>query len=198
MPTFNIEPLAPSQIRELYAQLLVPSFPVDELKPLKMIEAALSRGEYVCYGAMDGEEALAAAFFVKIVREGRTIMLVDYFAVRADRRCLGIGGRFLQKLMAGPLKGLDAVLLEVDEPACADTPAERTHRERRLRFYLRNGLIDTAARATVYGVTFRLLYLPVGRPLSPDEARRMYAQLYHAVLPPEIYRQRVFIEGYDG
>lgn len=198
MQTFQISPLSLPQVRAIYPILLAPTFPENELKPLGMIERALKRDEYLCYGAMDGDTALAAAFFVKIVRDGGTLMLFDYLAVREDLRCQGIGGRFLQGLLAGPLQGLDAVLLEVDEPACADTEAERDLRNRRLHFYLRNGLHDTHALATVYGVTYRILCLPVGDPLSPDQARRMYAALYHAILPDEIYRERVFIEGYDG
>lgn len=197
MLSFQIETLSAGQVRALYAQLLVPAFPVSELKPLAMIEAALDRGEYVCYGAMADGAALAAAYFVKIAPEDRVIMLFDYFAVREDMRCRGLGGQFLQSLMAGPLKDMDAVLLEVDEPACADTPEERRLRERRLGFYLRHGLHDTGALATVYDVTFRILSLPVGKPLSTDEARRMYARIYRAVLPPHIYRKRVFIEGLD-
>ena len=197
MQSFHVNRLSLAQVRSAYAALLIPAFPEDELKPLRMIEQALGRGEYLCYGASHGDDVLAAAFFVRICREGRTLMLFDYFVVREDLRCRGLGSRFLQALIEGPLKGEAAILLEVDEPSCAETPGEEEIRNRRLAFYLRNGLVDTGAMATVYGVTYRILCLNAQSVPTPDEARRLYAALYHAVLPPQIYRQRVFIEGFD-
>ena len=72
----------------------------------------------------------------------------------------------MRGLIAGPfLADADAVLLEVDEPDAAVTPEELDTRNRRLAFYLRNGLHDSGVRADVYGVTYRLLTLPAGREL---------------------------------
>lgn len=193
MQSFRVEALSLEQVRAVYPVQLANTFPENELKPLRMIERALERDEYVCYGAMDGGKALGVAFFVKI----GTLMLLDYLAVSREIRNQGIGGRFLQALMDGPLNGAGAVLLETDEPSRADDEQERVIREHRLSFYLRNGLRDSGVLATVYSVTYRLLTLPVGAALSPDEVRAAYARLYHAILPPEIYRERVFIEGYD-
>ena len=197
MPDFQIVNLTLEQVRKVYPEQMVPAFPVDELKPLKMIEQALARGEYLCLGAANGDEVLAIAFFVRIVREGRTLMLFDYFAVREDLRDRGLGGRFLRGLIAEPfIADADAVLLEVDEPDAADTPQELDTRSRRLAFYLRNGLRDTGEHAHVYGVTYRLLTLPTGGALTPDEVRGTYAALYHSFLPDHLYRRWVFIEGY--
>ena len=194
---FDIVNLTLDQVRRVYPEQIVPAFPEDELKPLKMIEQALHRGEYLCLGAADGDDVLAIAFFVKIAREGRKLMLFDYFAVREDLRDRGLGGRFLRGLIDGPfLAEADAVLLEVDEPDAAGNPEELETRSRRLAFYLRNGLHDTGEHAHVYGVTYRLLTLPAGRHLTPDEVRRTYAALYHSFLSDALYRKWVFIEGY--
>lgn len=194
MQTIRILPLTLAQIRAAYPVLLVPAFPENELKPLRMIEGALKRGEYVCYGALAGDDIQAVAFFVRIEAGGGRLMLFDYLAVREDLRCQGLGGRFLRALIDGPLKGQGTVLLEVDEPSRADTPEERALRVRRLHFYLRNGLHDTAVLATVYGAAYRILTLPGSGALTPEEVRGLYAELYHAILPPEVYAQRVFIE----
>ena len=197
MPDFEIIHLTLEQVRRVYTEQMVPAFPEDELKPLKMIEQALARGEYLCLGAADGDDVLAIAFFVKIVREGRTLMLFDYFAVREDLRDQGLGGRFLRELIAGPITAADVALLEVDEPDAAESPQALDTRSRRLAFYLRNGLHDTGAHAHVYGVTYRILSLPTGNVLAPDEVRRTYAMLYHAILPDHLYHRWVVIEGYD-
>ena len=162
-----------------------------EIKPLSAIERAWNRGKYVCWGAMAGEDILSYAFFIKL----QGIALFDYFAVKKEARGTGVGSAFLQALMAGKLSGMDAVLLEVDDPACAADEAERNIRDRRLAFYLRNGLADTAVTAVVYGVQFRILALPVGPCPSPDDTRRMYAALYRAVMPPKIFESKVVIHG---
>ena len=197
MQPFCVTELTLEQVRAAYAELLVPAFPVNELKPLKRIEAALKRGEYRCYGAVAAGDVLGAAFFVHIRREGRTLKLFDYFVIKPDLRCRGIGGRFLRALIEGPLRGADAALLEVDDPERADSPEERALCRRRLAFYLRNGLYDTGTRAVVYDVAYRILALPGGEPLTTDQARGMYAALYRAIFPPHTYRHRVVIEGPD-
>ena len=197
MQPFRVEKLDLAQVRDAYAGLIVPAFPENELKPLKRIEAAVRRGEYLCCGAVAEGDVLGAAFFVRIRRGGRTLMLFDYLVVRPDLRCRGIGAAFLQALIGGPLRRADVALLEVDDPDRADKPEERALRRRRLAFYLRNGLCDTGARATVYGAAFRILALPGGETVDAEQARGVYAALYKAILPPHTFRYRVVIEGPD-
>lgn len=195
MQAFHIETLSPEQVRAVYPVLLAPAFPENELKPLSMIEQALKRGEYLCFGAMDGDRTLAVAFFVRIGDGGDTLMLLDYLAVSPGLRCRGIGGRFLQTLIDGPLRGIGTVLLEVDEPAAAESPEDLEIRRRRLDFYLRNGLKDSGVLAEVYGATYRILTLPTGEAPCPDAVRRMYDRLYRAILPPHLFCRWVSIRG---
>ena len=193
MRSFEIETLTLPCIREIYARRMGADFPPDEIKPLGVIERALARGEYVCYGATAGGELLAYAFFAQVDEPGGTVSLFDYYAVRADLRGQGVGGRFLKALMAGPLRDKACVLLEVDDPDFAPTPAERAVCERRLRFYLSNGLRDTGVTAEVYGVAFRVLALPVGAMPDPAETRRVYAAVYRAMLAKEVFDSKVRI-----
>lgn len=193
MPAFTVEELTLAQLRALYFGRMQEDFPQNEIKPLSAIERAYNRGEYVCFGAMDGEDILAYAFFIRLRKEEKEFALFDFFAVKKEARCTGIGSAFLQRLIAGPLKSMAAVLLEVEDPACAWDEEERSIRNRRLRFYLRNGLTDASVTAVVYGVQFRILALPVGPCPSPDDTRRMYADLYRAVMPPRIFASEVLI-----
>ncbi len=195
MPSFTVEELTLAQIRALYYGRMREDFPPDEIKPLSAIERALARGEYVCFGAMNGEDILAYAFFIRLGEGNGCFALFDYFAVKKEDRCMGVGSAFLQTLIAGHLKSMAAVLLEVDDPAFALDAEEEEIRNRRLHFYLRNGLKDTSVTAVVFGVHFRILALPVGPCPSPEEARRMYAGLYRAVMPPKIYESKVLIHG---
>lgn len=191
---FRIETLKLEQIRELYAERLTQDFPPDELKPLSRIERALKRGEYVCYGATDAGSILAYAFFVVAGNQA----LFDYFAVAEDLRGRGIGSRFLRALIEDILADMDTVLLEVDDPGCADSAEEASLRTRRLAFYLRNGLSDTGVTAEIYHVFFRILSLPVGRKPSQEKTRRVYAGLYRRILPESLFSRYVVIHGPQG
>ncbi|MBR3106673.1 MAG: GNAT family N-acetyltransferase [Clostridia bacterium] len=197
MLSFSIESLSLSQVRTLYGGRMREDFPPAELKALALIEQALERQQYVCYGAVDGEEILAYAYFAMLKEQGRPYALFDYFAVKKELRDQGVGSRFLQALIAGPLREMDCVLLEVDDPACAETPEEADIRNRRLAFYLRNGLRDADVKATVFGVQFKILTLPVSDAVPRNEVRRKYAALYRALLPRRLFEANVFIHADD-
>ena len=197
MDAFTVETLSLPQIRALYRERVTRDFPQDEIKPLAMIEKALARGEYVCYGAVSEEDILAYAYFVKLKQNEKPYALFDYYAVRQDIRGQGVGSQFIQALIAGPLREMDCVLLEVDDPVCAQTQEEAEIRNRRLAFYLRNGLRDADVKATVYGVQFKILTLPVGSALSREEVRKKYAALYRALLPAALFQEKVFIHNDD-
>ena len=174
----KIETLALEQARTLYNERLKRDFPPDELKPFSAIEAALREGRYACYGWCEGDDILAYAFFVTLGQWA----LLDYYAVRKDLRDTGLGSGFLKALVPGPLEGFDCALVEVEDPDAADNPDERARRDRRLRFYLRNGLAETGVRAVTFGVEYRVLTMPLG-PKPDDEAvRRVYYELYRAVM----------------
>ena len=190
---FEVRELSLAQIRSVYSERMTRDFPPDELKPLQAIERALERGVYACYGAMDGTEVLAYAFFVNLSEPGGRYALLDYYAVRQELRGQGVGSRFIQALMAGPLREMDCVLLEVDDPACAETAEDLSARTRRMDFYLRNGLRDTSVTAEVYRVKYRILTLPLGSMSSVEETRRIYAALYRAILPEGVYESMVRI-----
>ena len=189
VPEMSVEALTAEQVRDLYARRLTRDFPPDELKPLSRIEQAMTRGEYVCYGAVEGGAILAYAFFVLLGR----LALFDYYAVDEPLRDRGIGSRFMRALIEGPLADMDCVLLEVDDPDGAEALGEVALRRRRLVFYLKNGLVETGVKATVYGVDFDILTLPVRERPSADGVRRMYARLYRAILPPPLYEKWVKI-----
>ena len=180
---FEIRALLPGEVAALYADRLTRDFPPDELKPLSAIRQALEKGRYACYAAARGEAILAYAFFVKMDRRA----LVDYFAVKEELRGAGIGSRFLRELVAGPLRGMACALLEVEDPDRARDGAERAARERRLAFYLRNGLRQTGVSAVVWHVPYRVLELPLGAPKPADEIRRVYAALYRGMMPKKIF-----------
>ena len=193
--SFSVRDLTLNEVRGIYGERLVRDFPVNEIKPLSAIEAMMRRGEYACYAASDGGETLAYAFFVCLNGDETPVCLFDYLAVREDLRGSGVGGAFLEQLMAGPLRAYACVLLEVDDPDFAADDREKAVWERRLRFYRHHGLTDTGVRANVYGADFRILELPVAAPHAASDARDIYCRLYRRMMPPAIYRSKVRITG---
>ena len=185
----SIVVLTLDQIRRIYRERMTGDFPKNELKSLKVIEESMERGLYIGYGCCDGAEILAYALFVRLGRHA----LLDYYAVRADLRDQGLGSRFLQALIAGPMREMDCVLLEVDDVDRAPDEAERKRRVWRLQFYLRNGLKVTDVCATTYGADFRILALPVGAQMDAQTISRVYSAIYRELLPARVYDEEVEI-----
>ena len=157
-----------------------------------MIERAIRRGEYRCYGGFDSVGLAAYAFFVTIRENGQAVWLFDYLAVDRERRDQGVGSAFLQALRQEVLPEADMVLLEIDDPAAAEGE-ELAHRLRREAFYVRNGLIDTGITAQVFGADFRLLEIPVHGTHAKEACRTGYDAIYRRLLPPLLFRHNVHI-----
>ncbi len=189
MVDMKMDALTLPEIRDVYRHQLIRDFPEDEVKPLARIERALKRGEYCCFGIRDGKDILAYAFFVAAA-DG---YLFDYFAVREDLRGTGIGSAFLKELGNRYLRNASCVLLEVDDPDSAESGEERAACERRIRFYLKNGMRDTGARARTFGVDYRILEYPAGEVHSREEAGEIYSRIYRSFLPESLFRRNVKI-----
>ena len=185
----NIEVLTLPEIRDVYRHLLKYDFPDDERKPLSRIEKSLEKGQYLCYGIKDGSGIAAYAFFVVI----ENLYLLDYFAVRKDLRGTGVGSRFLKELYGNQFRNVSCVLVEVDDPAYADSEEEKEIRERRLSFYLKNGLRDTGARCRAFGVHFLILECPAGDTHTREDAGEIYSRIYRAILPNRMYSRMIKI-----
>ena len=171
-------------VRSLYRSRLKKDFAPNELKPLSAMRRAWERGAYDCYGLFGGEEILGYAFFV---RNGRD-RLLDYFAIAEDCRGGGLGSAFLRQL-AGCIADADCVVAEAEDPDTAPDAETRELRERRLRFYERNGYIVTGLKAVVFGADYRILEAPASAaPHAEDALRAVYTELYRSILPELFFR----------
>ena len=182
-----------AEIGRIYRRYMKADFPANELKPLAMIYEAMDRDDYACYGLYAGEELLGYAFFYVLRHEQGGRYLFDYFAVAPGRRDAGLGSAFL-RLLCEALRAADCVVGEVEDPDTAQDEGSRSTRERRLRFYLRNGVLDTGVRARVYGVDYRVLELPTARTHSREALREIYAALYQSMLPPAFFRRHFLVK----
>ena len=69
----EIRKLTRAQITEIYHKNMKRDFAGNELRPLFSLLAGFDRGEYDCFGFLDGGVLLAYAFFVRLPSDGGNI-----------------------------------------------------------------------------------------------------------------------------
>ncbi len=188
----SVRALEPAEILSIYKDHITRDFPPNEVKPFSIINDAITRGEYRCYGTFDGGSIAAYAFFVTIREREKSIWLFDYLAVVPFRRDQGIGSAFLQALNREIMPEADAVLLEIDDPACADGE-EHLHRLRREKFYHRNGLVDTGITACVNSANYKILEVTRHELHDRKTCQDYYLELYRHLLPSVLFDRTVRI-----
>ncbi len=186
MHELTLRRLTMEQAEQVYTRYMKQDFPRDELKPFAMIREADARGEYECLGCYDGDLLCGYAYLVKLGRE----YLLDYFAVLSDLRGSGYGSRILQVLRENYADAA-AMLIESENPDFAADDDALRERQRRLRFYLHAGCLDTGVTARVFGVEYRVLELPVSGAHTPDEIRGVYMRLYKSFLSTPRYQRNI-------
>lgn len=186
-----------NELSEIYSHYGPLYFPPDELKPLSSVKALWNRGIYEAFGLYSQDETLLAyACFVRTPEPESA--LLDYYAVLEGYRSGGIGGGFL-KLLREHYRALSGIFIETEEPSSAAFDGELSVRSRRIGFYQRNGCLDTGVKSRLFGVDYRILYLPCGGGEAPAAERGSgsYAEelglLYQAMFSEKLFRTRVEI-----
>ena len=77
-------------------------------------------------------------------------------------------------------------MLEDEDPEDGDET-----KQRRLNFYLRNGMVDTGVRSWVFGADYRILRMPMG----DENVEDVYTELYRSMLPMPVYKAMVRIKN---
>ena len=208
MPVMKIKRLNLSEIKNIYRKYLVYDFPLLEQRPFSRIVRYHRQHCYAGYGGYDdmGHLLCYAFFYVRPVSEkgpdGKTlrkrVCLLDYLAVMKNHRDGGIGSKFLQSLSRHLAKREDLVFVEVENPDMAENAEERVTRERRMDFYIRNGLVDTGVTAVVWTVPYRIIEMDLGEAGRPswtrhasEEIRHAVERVYHEVFPQPLYERYV-------
>lgn len=175
-------------IKQIYDTYLLQDFPENERTPWKYLNEMYQNGEYDFYGLYENGEFVGYAFFIRQIVQGEKYFLLDYFSVLKSHRDEGIGSQFLKKI--GPyISNADCVVIEVEDPDAAESEEEREIRQRRIRFYERNGVHVTDAKGELRGVVYLLLEIPVRKRHSPVELKKIYASIYYQFMPEDILKK---------
>ena len=181
---YQVRVLNMEEIERVYLGPAQRHFPANELKPLKAIGRMYGDGCYEALGLFDGEKLVAYAFYVQT--PDKQNRLLDYYAVMEEYRCNGVGGLFLAKMREW-YRDCQGIILETEDLALAQNEEERCTRERRNAFYVRNGVVETAIRASYYSADYQIFYLPI-------KEEKCVEQIYEELV--RIYRV-MFLEKFE-
>lgn len=174
----QLKPIDANTLSKIYSDHMIFDFPRSELKPLRELLRCMREGSCRPYGLYDGDELTAYAVMLFDAPDAAGIL--DYLAVVRGHRDRGAGSEMLRRLQAA-LTDCAGILIEYEFPADAADPEERAVRERRERFYLKNGVRRTDIDLILFGVHFNVGYLPCARELPDAELKRMQTAVYDRV-----------------
>jgi GNAT superfamily N-acetyltransferase len=126
--------------RALYAEVLTPSFPPDELHSLRTLHGALEAGTGPIWIAEDDDGRILGGAVGEWDAENRVVLL-SYLAVRPGTRGGGVGGSLLRAALDAWRSRLSPclILAEVEDPAHFRGSEAHGDPAARWRFYQRQG-----------------------------------------------------------
>ena len=149
--------LTKTEVCGVYEEHMVRDFVENERKPLKLLLDMMDAGLYDPLGYFENGDFVGYTFLQKHDNN----YLLDYFATVPEKRNGGIGSEILPTLRERS-RDMSGLILEVEDPDKADGE-EKALQDRRLNFYLRNGVVDSGVKVTTFHVPYRLLEIPLGR-----------------------------------
>ena len=170
--------LTNKEILDMYQELLPLHFPVDELKPIDLIQDLLSKNLYSGYGFFEEDEMMSYAFFVH--SEKGTCALLDFYAVLPANRGKGLGSTYLS-LLKDAYSDMDGIIGEIEHIDWAKNEEEKTQRIRRADFYKRNGWMTTDIHCHCFHVDYSIIYLPIQRRMDAPEISKELDALYQII-----------------
>lgn len=194
---YCIKLLTPEDTVLIYRDIAPAHFPADELKPVAAIQALYSQNAYLGLGLYRTSDDMLMGYALFLTPPESDTVLLDYYAILAEYRELGLGSFFLQEMKryfqaTSDIKG---ILIETEDPACTEDKEEALLCNRRNAFYYKNGAHPTGVACTLFGVPFQIQFLPTGhtdvQALTPDFFRNRMEAAYQFMLPPHIYKERV-------
>lgn len=186
----KLKALSPEEISYIYNTYMKNDFPPSELKPLSSILENLNNGNYFCYGLIEDEKLKAYAYLCK--SPNKNCLLMDYYAVLNNIRSKGYGSLFL-KLLKENLNNYDGIIFEVESKTTAKDFKEKAICEKRIKFYLNNGLYLTNISILLFGVTLNIFFLPILKQLDDNTIYNELDSIYKILYSKNIYKNNLIL-----
>ena len=174
-----------TQLRQIYETDMKEAFPPAELKPLSAIERMWQEGKYKPWCLFDGDQIIGLAFLWLGKDPGWA--LLDYLCVSSAYRNDGLGSKILERLKEAEPGAV--IFGEAEAPVHAPDSAMA---ERRLGFYLRNGLRMAGYDTDIFGVHYKTLYLADAK-VEDGALMEAHRAVYRGSFTAEKYARHVMI-----
>lgn len=154
----NIRRLSLDELKTLHRECIKRDFPKNEVRPYSMVKRLANNKLYIAYGAYCNNSLIAYATFFNLPES--PVVLLDYLAVQPEYRGNGIGSSFISEfkdIVKREFPYSSVIAIECENPQYATTSKEKSTREKRIDFYIRNGAVVTESTLYAFGVNYNLL-----------------------------------------
>ena len=177
----KLRDLSPDEMREIYNSHMVTVFPANELKPCDDIYSDMLKDKFLACGLVAGQDLVAYMFTACI--PGRPQLFGQYVVVKEEYRSQGVGGVLLDEICRR-YGAYRCVMADVEDPDFPIDEEDRVQRERRMRFYMRNGFRRTRVKAHVYGVDYEVIVRDIAAHADDGEVFEAANAIYESMAVP--------------
>lgn len=188
-----LKELSLEEVKKIYEEEMIHDFPACEIKPFGAIERMYLQGEYFAYGDFNKEELISYALIAK--PKGGNVGLLDYLAVREEKRGSGYGSKTIEQIKEYFRNKWDGLIVEAEHIEYAKGMDDRKKRQRRIRFYKKNGLFSLDFESRIFGTEYMVLYLNTNLDdfMDKEKLKMEYLKIYQMMMPKEWNEQYVKI-----
>lgn len=183
----KLKELTKTQRSYVFNNFLINDFHKSEVKPLDLLERLIENGHYKCYGFYEDDELVGYAYFIK----SKDSILMDYLAVNSKYRCRGFGSRFIE-LIEEKFKGeYSSLLAEVENPKYSLDEDDKSNRQRRIDFYIKNGFKLSCVETCVYKDQYTMINLKLDKHLDDEEIVKETTHIYKTIFGEDIFERHI-------
>lgn len=180
-----------AELEEFYIRI-VNDFAVGEYPPQPVLSKQLRQGIQQGFVLHNGSENLG--YSICASSNVNNCTLITLFATFEEYRGQGLGSAFLSELIK-IFSQKQAVLVEVERPELAVTPAERENRLRRIAFYEREGFqLIKGIDYCIWDIPMYLMVMPIisGGETIMENIKLVMQQIYINLLGSQFIHKMEF------
>lgn len=188
----ELRDMTPDEMKTTYLGHMIHVFPENELKPCDSIYQEMLEDKYLACGLYAGE--ILVGYVFTACMPGREQLFGQYVVVKEEYRSMGVGAVMMDKVMEH-YSQYRCFMADVEDPDYPVDEDDLKQRERRMRFYTRNGFRRTRVKAHVYGVNYEVIVRDIAA--SPDDqevldaANAIYESMSYPGTFPEMFQLRL-------
>ena len=176
-----LKDMSPDEMRAAYLGHMINVFPENELKPCDSIYAEMLEDKYLACGLYYEDELVGYVFTACI--PGRQQLFGQYVVVKEEYRSMGVGAVMMNKVMEH-YSNYRCFMADVEDPDYPTDGEDLLQRERRMRFYTRNGFRRTKVKAHVYGVDYEVIVRNISAAPDDNEVIEAASAIYESMAYP--------------